>query len=93
MPDEFDTNLLRMIAAEFWFSLRLQVAREFLGKNYLSLSVPEKSSVDQLVFGTISGDYQTITPDWLRTQKASEPVGFQAPVDKRAEPSQKSPKE
>ena len=81
MADEFDTNLLRMIAAELWFSNRLKAAREFFGKSYLSLSVAEKTSVDQLVLGAIVSDYQSITPDWLQTQKAQQPLGFQAPTD------------
>jgi hypothetical protein len=82
MPaDSFDANLLRMIAAELWFSNRLQAAREFFGKSYLSLSGAEKASVDQLVLGAIGADYQAITPDWLQTQKAQQPLGFQAPTD------------
>ncbi len=78
--ESFDTNLLRMIAAELWLSLRLQVARDLFGKGYLSLSAVEKSSVDQVVFATIAADFQTLTPDFLQTQKAGEPVGFQAPA-------------
>ena len=90
--DNFDTNLLRMIAAELWLSLRLQVAREFLGKSYLSLSAAEKNSVDQIVTGTIGADYQAITPHWLlRTQK-TQPVGFQAPASMPAMPSPSPPK-
>jgi hypothetical protein len=82
MPaDSFDANLLRMIAAELWFANRLQAAREFFGKSYLSLSGAEKASVDQLVLGAIGADYQAITPDWLQTQKAQQPLGFQAPTD------------
>lgn len=77
---EFEANLLRMIAAELWLSNRLQVARELLGKSYLSLSVAEKGTVDQLVFGTLAADYQTITPEWLLAQKAQQPMGFQAPA-------------
>lgn len=68
-----------MIAAELWLSLRLQVARDFLGKSYLSLSATEKASVDQLVFGSIASDFQALTPDFLQTQKAAEPMGFQGP--------------
>ncbi|MBV9521671.1 MAG: hypothetical protein JO010_02685 [Alphaproteobacteria bacterium] len=75
---EFETNLMRMIAAELWLANRLQVAREFLGKSYLSLSAAEKTVVDQLVFGALASDYQTITPEWLQAQKVQQPMGFQA---------------
>jgi hypothetical protein len=55
MPaDSFDTNLLRMIAAELWLWNRLQVARDLFGKGYLSLSVVEKASVDQWFLGQLA---------------------------------------
>jgi hypothetical protein len=84
---DFQINLLRMIAAELWFSNRLTVAREFLGKSYLSLSVAEKFSVDSLVQGTLGSDYQAITENFLRGQKAQQPLGFQVPIPPATAPS------
>jgi hypothetical protein len=78
---EFDTNLLRMIAAELWFSNRLQVARDLFGKGYLSLSPTEKGAVEQTVFAVLGADYNLITAEWLQAQKAQQPMGFQAPTD------------
>jgi hypothetical protein len=38
MPDDkFEANLLKVIAAELYFSLGLQAAREMYGKSYFSL--------------------------------------------------------
>jgi len=77
---EFDTNLLRMIAAELWFSNRLQVARDLFGRGYLSLSPTEKGVVEQTVFGVLGADYNLITAEWLQAQKAQQAMGFQAPI-------------
>jgi hypothetical protein len=77
---EFDTNLLRMIAAELWLSNRLQVARDLFGRGYLSLSQTEKTAVEQTVFAILGADYNLITPEWLQAQRTQQPMGFQAPT-------------
>ncbi|MDE2019730.1 MAG: hypothetical protein KGJ13_05295 [Patescibacteria group bacterium] len=78
--ESFDTNLLRMIAAQQWLSLALQASREFYGKSYTTLSVAEKAVLDQLVFGAMAANYQAITPAWLASQQAQAAVGFQVPA-------------
>jgi hypothetical protein len=79
MPPEekFETNLMRMIAAELYFLSSLQSARELFGKSYLSLSVAEKAAVDQMVVGGIGGNYRALTPEVLKQQGIQQAVGFQ----------------
>jgi hypothetical protein len=82
MPDDkFDTNLLKVIAAELYFSLGLQAAREMYGKSYFSLGLGEKGCVDQAVLTAVSGNYNAITPDFLKNQP-TPPIGFQPPTEK-----------
>jgi hypothetical protein len=86
MPEEkFETNLLKVIAAELYYLLGLQAAREMYGKSYFSLGVGEKAAVDQAVLGAVGGNYNSITPEFLKGQQAqqpSQPIGFQPPVEK-----------
>ena len=95
MPNgEFETNLLRMIASELYFSLGMQVAREMFGKSYFSLGTGEKAAVDQMVLAQVGGNYQTLTPDFLKGAGTKQPVGFQAttaPTPPVASPSQPKP--
>jgi hypothetical protein len=77
---EFETNLMRAQLAANAFSLGLQVARELLGKSYLSLSQTERAAVDQVVLAQLAANYQAITPEWLATQQVRQPVGFQGPT-------------
>jgi hypothetical protein len=80
MPNgEFETNLLRMIAAELYFSLGMQASHEMYGKSYFSLGVGERAAVDQAVLGGVGGNYQALTADFLRGEVAKPPVGFQTP--------------
>jgi len=81
MTDEkFETNLLRVIAAEMLFSLGLQAAREMYGKSYFALGLGERAAVDQAVIGAIGGNYQALTPEFLKGQMPKQPVGFQPPA-------------
>jgi hypothetical protein len=88
---EFDTNLMRMVAAELYFLASLQGARELLGKSYLSLSVAEKAAVDQMVLGGIGGNYRAITPEVLKQQGTQQAVGFQTTAAAGAAPAQQTP--
>lgn len=84
MPEEkFETNLLRMIVAELYSSLSLQVSRAMFGKEYFALGVGERATVDQAALAQVTANYQAITPDLLRTTPAGNPVGFQ-PVSEKA---------
>ncbi len=86
MSNEFDTNLLRMIAAELYFSLGIQAAREMYGKSYFSLGVGEKAAVDQAVLAAVGGNYQAMTPDFLTGPATKPPVGFQTPTPSGNQP-------
>jgi hypothetical protein len=78
MTDEkFETNLLRVVAAELYLSLGLQVAREMYGKSYFALGIGEKAAVDQTVFAQVGANYQAMTPEFLKNQGVKQPVGFQ----------------
>jgi hypothetical protein len=79
MP-EFETNLSRAQLAATWFSLCLQVSHDLFGRGYLSLSVPERAALDQLVLNHVAANYQALTPEWLTAQQARTPMGFQAPT-------------
>ena len=70
MPDDnFDTNLLRMIAAELHYQTVMQVAREMYGKSYFSLGVGERQIVDQNTFGQVAANFQALTPEFLAQTK------------------------
>jgi hypothetical protein len=85
MPEEdFLTNIARMIAATLYYSVSLQTAREMYGKSYFELGVGEKGTVDQMVFGTVAGNYQSVTPENLKKQTAQQPAGFQGQTSKTA---------
>jgi hypothetical protein len=74
--ENFNDNLLRMLAAEIHFHSALLTAREMYGKSYFALGVGEKASVDQTVFGFVSNNYVTITPEFLAGQTTQAPMGF-----------------
>jgi hypothetical protein len=87
--EAFSVNLLRWIAAEIYFSLGIQTAREMFGKSYFSLGVAEKAAVDNAVGASVRGNYQAMTLDYLVGQEsppknpgAKPPVGFQNPNPK-----------
>ena len=75
----FETDLLRMIAAELLFSVGMQAAREMHGKSYFALGQVEKAAIDQLVQMQIGANYQAITPELLRGQ-AQQGTGFPIPA-------------
>jgi hypothetical protein len=77
---DFTNDLLRMIAAELHFLNGMNAAREMFGKSYMALGSAEKAAVDQLVTGSVAGNFQAITPEFLRSQEPAMPIGFQAPL-------------
>lgn len=87
--ENFDTNLLRWIAAQLYFSLGMQVSHEMFGKSYFALGEGERIAVNNAVGGSVRGNYQAMTPDFLVGQEAppknpaaKPPVGFQNPNPK-----------
>lgn len=75
----FETNLLRLVAAETFFLCSLNAAREMYGKSYFSLGVVEKQAVDQQVLSQIGGNFQSLTPEWFGPQTEAPTVGFHQP--------------
>jgi len=74
--DEFQTNLLRLIASEFYLLALLRTSKEMFGKSYFTLGLGEKNTVDQTVLQMVGGNYQNMTPEAL--QQVGESIGFQA---------------
>lgn len=82
MADErFSDNLMRMLAAELHLLNCVTVAREMFGRGYFSLGPQEKGLVDQTVLQIVGGNYNALTPQFLATQQARPPMGFQAPSE------------
>ncbi len=84
--DKFELNLLKLVAAELYFSLGMRAAREMYGKSYFSLGVGEKLAVDQAVHQTVQANFQGLTPDFVMFQTAQKPVGFLNPTVPGSEP-------
>ncbi|HEY4776873.1 MAG TPA: hypothetical protein VIH56_04370 [Candidatus Acidoferrales bacterium] len=81
MPDaSFETNLLKMLAAELYFLSAMTASREMYGKSYFSLGVAEKTTLDGVVWQNVSANLQAITPDLIKPQIDQKPVGFQNPT-------------
>jgi hypothetical protein len=84
MPDNsFETNLLRLIAAELHFLSGMTAAREMFGKGYFSLGASEKLLVDQTVYSFVTANYQGATPESLKEQATPAKVGFHQPDEKK----------
>ena len=75
---EFDTALLRLIAAESYFLCSMSASRELYGKSYFSLGVAEKQAVDQTVLNAIAANLSSVTPEWLGVADPKQ-RGFRGP--------------
>jgi hypothetical protein len=81
MPDEkFDTNLMRFVAAELYFLVGMQAAKDMFDKSYCSLGLQEKAAVDQWVLSTVGGNFQTLTTEFLRDSVRQQPQGQSSPT-------------
>jgi hypothetical protein len=49
-------------------------------KSYFALGAGEKAAVDQTVLAAVGGNYQAMTPEFLKGQVTRPPVGFQSPA-------------
>jgi hypothetical protein len=74
---EFDTNILKLIAAQLTFSNSLLAAREMFGKSYFALGQQEKIAVDQAAFGNVAANFQNITPAIFSGPSLGTIAGFQ----------------
>jgi hypothetical protein len=73
----FEINLLRLLNAEISALLVFRASREIFEKGYLSLSVAEKTMVDQAVLGMVGANYQSLTPELLEAQQVPQTkMGF-----------------
>ena len=75
--EAFDTQLTRLIAAELYFLLGMNVARELYGKSYFALGVGEKQMLDQTVLAQVAGNFAAITPELLKGPRGPQAAGFQ----------------
>lgn len=80
---DFETNLLRMVCAQLFFSIALSASRELYGKSYFSLGVAEKMTIDQMIWQQVSTNYQNLTPKVLEIPTDQKSVGFHAPTEKK----------
>lgn len=83
----FETNIIRAMFAELHFQTGMLAAREMFGKSYFALGQGEKIQVDQAVIGHVGANYNMLTPEWLAGQKQPNPIGFQAPAQQPATPT------
>ena len=79
MPSDFETNVLRVIAASASALVTLTIAREMYGKSYFALGVHEKGLVDDAAGRMVASRYTELTPDYLGRSGSSGSMGFQAP--------------
>jgi len=77
MPETFDTQLTKLIAAELFFLLAMHAARDLFEKSYFALGIAEKAAVDQTVQLHVWANYTGLTPDILKAPRAPQPAGFQ----------------
>ena len=77
--ESFDTNLMKVIAAELYFIAGMQAAREMYSKSYFALGGPEKVAVDQAVVTHVGTNFQNLVPELFQGQSFQQAVGFQAP--------------
>jgi hypothetical protein len=85
--NDFETKLLKMVAAEIYFSLAMTASREMYGKSYFSLGVSEKTTLDGVVWQNVFGNFQELRPDFAMFQTDQKPVGFQNPSAQKPETS------
>jgi hypothetical protein len=78
--ENFNTNLMRMIAGQLHCLAGMTAAREMFGKSYFSLGIAEKIAVDNALNGIVAANFQAITPAFLAAQQAQQPVGFGIPA-------------
>lgn len=72
----FETNLMRLIAAQNFLWLALQLSRDLFGKPYCTLSVQEKQIVDQQMHSAVSGNYTAMTAELLERPQPAPNTGF-----------------
>ena len=80
IANDFQLDVIKLVAAELYFLTGMTAAREMYGKSYFSLGVTEKAAVDQLVWTQISGNLSAITPQIFAKQiPGQKSAGFQVP--------------
>ena len=82
MAEQFETNMIRMIAAELYFLASMTAAREMYGKSYFSLGAVEKAAIDQAVWQSVNGNLEGMTAQLFA--KSEQKLGFQGSSEKGA---------
>lgn len=73
MPEEdFQSNLLKMIAASAYSGFCLAASRELFGKSYYALGLVEKEACDRTALGQVLTNYREITPALLSNAPQQE---------------------
>lgn len=76
MEENYATNLLRCVAAQLYMRNSLELSQQLLGKNYVSLSQPERALVDKSAYDLLAHFYGALTPEFFVGQQQANPVGF-----------------
>lgn len=79
--DNFQTALLRLLAAEMWTLISMNAAREMFGKSYFALGVAEKSALDHMIASNIASNFGGISPEFLRSPQPQPLVAGFSPSD------------
>ena len=81
MADDFTTALLKLISAQLYVSLQLQIANDLFGCGFCSLSQTERLAVERAMHEQIGPQFRQISPEWLGAgaQSAFE-AGFRGPA-------------
>jgi hypothetical protein len=80
--ENFDTSLMRLLAAQMWLMISMTASRETFGRSYFGLGVAEKAALDHMVAASIASNYCNLTPEFLRFQSTSV-TGFQPQLRSR----------
>lgn len=74
MPDEqnFDTKLLRLLAAELHYANMARTAQEKYGKCFTDLEKSEQAEIHKTLSDTISELYLLVTPALLSSSGSKE---------------------
>ncbi|MFB3815662.1 MAG: hypothetical protein ACE14L_16290 [Terriglobales bacterium] len=74
--ENFESSLVRLLAAEMWLMVSMTASREMFGRSYFGLGVAEKAALDHMVAASIASNYCNLTPEFLRIQP-NQVAGFQ----------------
>lgn len=81
MADDFNNNLVRLLGSCAYTLVSLELSRHMFDKSYFALGANEKIVVDQATANLITGNFQMLTPEVLKSAMAqpasATTAGFQ----------------